>query len=104
MKRVVLPISVLLDWYLVADLSINRVISVGYSVLPFLIKVMILVNVQSVQLYFCHLFLAGVTGLCLTDKKGFSSKSLLMLTCGVQRGLPQYLGLSSLSQLCVCAV
>lgn len=76
MKRVVLPISVLLDWYLVADLSINAVISVGYSVLPFLIKVMILVNVQSVQLYFCHLLLARVTGLCLTDKKGFSSKSV----------------------------
>lgn len=78
-KRVVLPTSVLLDLYLVADLTINRVTSVlsfGYSVLPFLISVMILVNVQSIQLYFCHLLLA---------------RELLVSACQIGRAFPQNL-------------
>lgn len=78
-KRVVLPTSILLDLYLVADLSINRVTSVlsfGYSVLPFLISLMILVNVQSIQLYFCHLLLA---------------RELLVCVCQIGRAFPQNL-------------
>lgn len=109
MKRVVLPTSFLLDLYLVADLSINRVTSVlslGYFALPFLIRVMMLGNVQSIQLYFCHLLLARELLVCACQiGRAFPQNlSLGADICSSKEGLPQYLGLSNLSRVFVCAV
>jgi len=106
-KRVVLPTLILLDLYLVADLRINRItslLSFGYFVLPFLIRV-ILVNIQSVWLYFCHLLVARELLVCACQiGRAFLSLSLDADIWSSKEGLPQYLGLSNLSRACVCAV
>lgn len=109
MKRVFLPTSFLLDLYLVADLSINRVTSVlslGCFALPFLIRVMMLGNVQSIQLYFCHLLLARELLVCACQiGRAFPQNlSLAADICSSKEVLPQYLGLSNLSQVFVRAV
>lgn len=77
-----------------------------YSMLPFLIWVMILVNIQSIQLYACHLLLdREIACLCLPHRKGFSSKSITWCWhLKFKRSLLQYLGLSNQSQVDVHTV
>lgn len=50
------------------------------SVLPFLIWVMIVVNIQSIQLYVCHLLLA---------------RELLLCACHIGKAFPQNLSLDA---------